>query len=209
MEIIGVAPAFAFNSMKDRPQLLWLPFETQREEATVVLRTKASPITLLPSIREIIRQIDPNLPLADPFTMEELVARNLQRERMFATLCGSFGILALLLSVIGLYGVMSYNASRRRNEIGVRLALGAVPRNVTWMVLKEAIGLTSLGLILGAPAIYYGSQLLEKELFELKPLNPILIGISLLLLASSATIAAWLPARRAAALDPSTALRNE
>jgi ABC-type antimicrobial peptide transport system permease subunit len=131
-----------------------------------------------------MRQLDPNLPLADPFTMEELVARNLQRERMFATLCGSFGILALLLSVIGLYGVMSYNASRRRNEIGVRLALGA-------------------------PAIYYGSQFLEKELFELKPLNPILIGISLLLLASSATIAAWLPARRAASLDPATALRQE
>lgn len=209
MEIIGVAPAFAFNSMKERPHLLWLPFETQKEEATVVLRTKANPSALLPSIREIMRQLDPNLPLADPFTMEELVARNLKRERMFATLCGSFGILALLLSVIGLYGVMSYNASRRRNEIGVRLALGAVPRNVIWMVLKEAIGLTTLGLILGAPAIYYGSKFLEKELFELKPLNPILIGISLLLLASSATIAAWLPARRAAALDPATALRQE
>jgi predicted permease len=209
MEIIGIAPAFAFNSMKERPHLLWLPFEIQREEATVVLRTKSNPAALLPSIREIIRQIDPNLPLADPFTMEELVARNLQREHMFATLCGSFGILALLLSAIGLYGVMSYNASRRRNEIGVRLALGAEPHNVVWMVLKEALGLTLLGFALSAPAIYYGSRFLEKELFELKPLNPTLILISVSILGLAATLAAWLPARRASRLDPSSALRQE
>lgn len=82
------------------------------------------------------------------------------------------------------------------------------PHNVIWLVLKEALALTAIGLVLGAPAIYFGSRFLEKELFELKPLNPILIGASLLLLATAATIAAWIPARRAASLDPASALRQ-
>ena len=189
IEVIGVSQAIAFNSMKDRPHVVWLPFDNKNQQATVVLRTKASPASILPAIRQTLLDLDRNLPMAEVFTMEELMSRNLRRERMFATLCGSFGILALLLSVIGLYGVMSYNASRRKTEIGVRLALGAEPKNVIWMVLREAIGLTALGLLLGAPAIYYGSQFLEKELFQLKPLNPLLITISILLLAGSATIA--------------------
>lgn len=209
IEIIGVTPSIAFNSMKDRPHVMWLPFDSAAQDVTVVVKTKASPSQMIPAMREAVQKLSRDLPLVDPFTMEELVARNLQRERMFATLCGSFGVLALLLSVVGLYGVMSYNASRRKTEIGVRLALGAEPGDVTWMVLREAVGLTALGLALGAPALYFGSQFVEKELFELKPLNPLLISISILMLAGAALVASWLPARRAAALDPSTALRQD
>lgn len=209
IEIIGVAPAFAFNSMKERPQVVWLPFNAEAQEATVVIRTKSNPRAVLASIRAAVQELDRNLPMVDVYTMEELVARNLKRERMFATLCGSIGLLALLLSVVGLYGVMSYNASRRRTEIGVRLALGAERQSVIWLVLKEALFLTMLGLAAGAPAIYYGSRFLEKELFNLKPLDPVLIAVSTLLLAGSATFAAWLPAQRAASLDPATALRQD
>lgn len=208
MEVVGVTPPMAFNSMKDRPQVVWIPFDPKAEEATVVLRTKSSPRAILPAIQATLADIDRNLPLIEVFTMEEQMSKNLQRERMFATLCSTFGILAILLSVIGLYGVMSYNASRRRNEIGVRLALGAEPHNVVWMVLKEAIALTLLGLTLAAPAIYFGSRFLEKELFELKPLNPLLLFVSVLLLATAAILAAWVPAHRAASLDPATALRQ-
>jgi len=186
-----------------------LPFNPKTDEATVVLRTKASPNSIFPAIKSAVEGIDSKPPLVAPFTMEQLMSRNLKRERMFATLCGSFGILALLLSVIGLYGVMSYNTSRRRTEIGVRLALGAEPGGVAWMVLREAIVLTSCGLLLGAPATYLGSSYLEKELFELKPLDPVLIATSILILATSAALASWLPARRAAALDPATALRRD
>lgn len=209
IEIVGVAAAIAFNSMKDRPMVVWLPFQTKTQEATVVLRTRSSPSSVLPAIQRTLESIDRNLPMVDPFTMEQLMSRNLQRERMFASLCGSFGVLALLLSVIGLYGVMSYNTSRRRTEIGVRLALGAEPGNVVWMVLREAVALTAAGVLLGSPAIYYASSYLEKELFEMKPLDPVRLSVSLLLLAGSATLAAWLPASRAAALDPATALRRE
>lgn len=128
---------------------------------------------------------------------------------MFATLCGSFGVLAMVLSVVGLYGVMSYNASRRKNEIGVRLALGADRGDVLWMVLREALGLTLIGMTIGSPAIYFGAQYLAKELFELKPLDPVLLGISVALLVGAAMVAALVPARRAAGMDPAMALRQD
>jgi predicted permease len=209
VEVIGVAPAIAFNSMKERPYVIWRPFELDAGQATVVLKTKGSPAAVLPAVRQMMTKMDENLPMKDVFTMEQLIARNMKREEMFATLCGSFGVLAMVLSVVGLYGVMSYNASRRKNEIGVRLALGADRGDVMWMVLREALGLTLIGMAIGSPAIYFGAQYLEKELFELKPLDPVLLGTSVALLVGAATIAALLPARRAAGMDPAMALRQD
>lgn len=209
IEVIGITPSLNFNSMKDRPYVVWRPFDGGANTTTVVLRTKANPLSVLPQVRQAVTALDRNLPLAEPFSMDQLVRRNLQRETMFASLCGSFGVLALLLSVIGLYGVMAYNTSRRRNEIGVRLALGAERSNVIWMVLREAILLTALGLGVGAPAIYFGAQYIESELHQLKALNPWLLSFSVGLLLVAALFAAFVPARRAGGLDPATALRQD
>jgi ABC-type antimicrobial peptide transport system permease subunit len=109
-----------------------------------------------------MRGIDRSLPLVDLVTMEEQIAKALLRERMFATLCGGFGIIAIALSVVGLYGVMAYATSRRRGEIGVRLALGAQPRTVLLMVLREGLTLAVAGIVLGMPIAWLGAKYAEK-----------------------------------------------
>lgn len=209
-EIVGIAPSLAYGNLTYRPQVAWRPIDLKRsDEAQILVRTVISPAAILPAIRETIRRIDPNLPLVDPITIEGQIAKGLQRERMFATLCSAFGILALILSAVGLYGVMSYNANRRRNEIGVRLALGAKPGDVVRMVVHEGLLLTMLGLALGAPAIYYGSQYIQKIDKEWKTVDAPVLAVALVALAITAAVAAWLPARRASRLDPMSALRQD
>jgi ABC-type antimicrobial peptide transport system permease subunit len=155
-----------------------------------------------------MRQIDANLPLVDVITMEEQISKGLQRERMFATLCSGFGILALVLSVVGLYGVVAYNTARRSGEIGVRLALGALPGQVVAMILREGMALALAGLLMGLPIVWLGARYLEKELFQMKPLEPlsILLASGVLLLAALAAVG--IPALRASAIQPAQTLRQ-
>ena len=126
-EIVGITPSMASNSIKERPFAVWVPMEPDRVEATVVLRTSAPPQAVLTAVRQAMEEIDRNLPMVDVITMEEQISKVLQRERMFAILCGGLGLLALILSVVGLYGVTWYSTSRRRAEIGVRLRAGRRP----------------------------------------------------------------------------------
>ena len=141
--------------------------------------------------------------------MEEQIAKILQRERMFATLCGGFGILALLLTVVGLYGVMAYNMSRRSQEIGVRLALGALPNDVLVMVLREGLLLAAAGMATGVPLVWLGAKYVEKELYEMKPLEPLSFALTLGVLLAASLFAAGLPALRASRLQPLQTLRQE
>lgn len=206
-EIVGIAPVIA-ASMKDRPYVVWLPF-ANTPEATVVLRTSQPPQAVLPAIRQTMNELDRNLPMVDTITMDEQISKGLQRERMFATLCNGFGILALVLSVVGLYGVISYNTSRRRGEIGVRLALGARPQNVVSLILREGLGMAVLGILLGVSFVWLGDKYLQKELTNMKPLDPLSLILSLGVLLLAAFFAAGLPALRASTLDPAETLRRE
>lgn len=208
-EIIGIAPAIAATSMKERPFTVWLPLGKDADEVTVVLRTSERPQIALQAVQATMRQIDRNLPLVDVRTMEEQISKTLQRERMFATLCDSFGILALVLSVVGLYGLMAYNTSRRQGEIGVRLALGAMRRDVLMMVLREGLRVAALGLLIGTPLVWLGAKYVQKELFQMKPLEPTSVLAALGILLTAALIAVALPAIRASALRPMDALRQE
>ena len=208
-EIVGIAPAFAATSMKERPYAVWVPFKKDGPDATVAVRTSQPPQAALPQIRRTMREIDGNLPMVDVITMEEQIDKGLQRERMFATLCGGFGILAVALSVVGLYGVMAYSTSRRRSEIGVRLALGALPRNVLSMVMREGLALALAGIVLGIPVVWLGAKYAEKELFRMKVFEPdsIIAAVGILLVAALVAIGA--PAARASALQPSETLREQ
>ena len=176
-EIVGIAPVIAPTSIKERRYAVWLPIDKTSPELTVVVRTLRRPETVLSAIRKTVSEIDRNLPLVDVVTMQEQIAKGLQRERMFAILCNGFGTLALVLSVVGLYGVIAYATSRRRGEIGVRLALGAMPTDVLWMVLREGLGLATLGMLLGMPVVWLGAKYVErKELTGMKPVEPLSLG---------------------------------
>lgn len=208
-EIVGIAPAIAATSIKERPYVVWLPFANDTPEATVVLRTSQPPQLVLPAIRQTMSAVDRNLPMVDTVTMEEQISKGLQRERMFATLCNGFGILALVLSVVGLYGVIAYGASRRRGEIGVRLALGATPQDVVSMVLREGLVTAVLGILAGVPVLWLGAKYLEKELTGMKALDPVSLLVALGILLVAALAAAGIPALRASGLDPAATLRQE
>jgi ABC-type antimicrobial peptide transport system permease subunit len=140
--------------------------------------------------------------------MEEQIAGGLQRERMFATLCNGFGVLALLLSIVGLYGVMSYQTSRRRGEIGIRLALGALPRNVAVMVLRDGVTLVVVGVLAGLPVVWLGARYAEKELTHMKALDPLSLSLATGVLLAAALAAIAIPLR-ASGIQPMEMLRRE
>ncbi|HYZ87267.1 MAG TPA: FtsX-like permease family protein, partial [Bryobacteraceae bacterium] len=208
-EIVGIAPAMAVTSMKERPYAVWVPLGRDTKEAVIAVRTSHPPASVLPAIRKTMSEVDRNLPLVDVVTMEEQIAKGLHRERMFASLCGGFGILALALSGVGLYGVIAYSTSRRRAEIGLRLALGATPRNVLSMVLREGLVLVVAGIVLGLPLVWLGAKYAQKELFQMKVLEPASLITSLAILLAAALLGIGIPAARASALQPAETLREE
>ena len=207
-EVIGVARQARYSHMEEAPSVTYLPFGYGRQAAAVVIRTSVSPLTVLASVREAVREIDRDLPLVEVRTMEQQISRTLQRERLFAWLCGSFGVLAMVLCVVGLYGLMSHTTARRTPEIGVRMALGATPGDVTWKVLREAMSLTGAGLALGVPVVWYAVGLAEKHGVLVKEAAPYsTLGAAIGALAVAALVAALAPALRAAAVDPMDSLR--
>jgi ABC-type antimicrobial peptide transport system permease subunit len=187
----------------------YLPLQKGTGTVTVLLRTQVPPMTVLGAARDAVRDIDANLPLVDVFTMEQQISRTLQRERMFAWLCGSFGVLALLLCVVGLYGLMSHTTARRTPEIGIRIALGASSKAVMRQVVGEGMGLAAAGLGLGVPLAIYAAQFAQKQ--RMIPEGPIpywtlLAAVGVLVV--SAFLAVFGPALRASSVDPMRALRR-
>ena len=138
-----------------------------------------------------------------------MIEESLLRDRLMATLSGFFGLLALLLASVGLYGILSYGVASRTNEIGIRMALGAQSRNVLSLILREAVLLVLIGVAVGLPVIYAATRFAATLLFELKPTDPLSLTLAGLLLFAVAMLAAYLPARRATKVDPLVALRYE
>ncbi len=161
------------------------------------------------SLREAIRGIDPGLVVYDVRTMTEQVNGTLRQERTFAMLSLLFGALALGLCSVGLYGVTAYSVTRRTNEIGIRMALGAARTDVLWLFLRETLALVAVGVVIGTPIALACAKLIKSLLFGLTPADPASLAIALLMLAGVATVACLLPARRATKVDPMVALRYE
>jgi ABC-type antimicrobial peptide transport system permease subunit len=130
-------------------------------------------------------------------------------DRLFAGLCSGLAVVALLLACIGLYGLMAYQVARRTTEIGVRMALGATRREIAWPIVQEALRLATVGLGIGLPVALVLTQAIKKQLYGVPPYDPATLGAGAMVLLTIAALAAWLPARRAAAVDPMTALRAE
>jgi putative ABC transport system permease protein len=176
---------------------------------SVALRSAGEPLALLEPARQALRRLDPEVPLARARTMEQLFALSVARPRFYLTLLAAFAVAALVLAAIGVYGVMAFAASRRVREIGIRVALGAQRRDILRLLLAESGRLALAGIALGAAGTLAAARLLAGLLHGVGPRDPAtLLAVAVLLLGVALT-AAWLPARRAARLEPTTALRAE
>jgi ABC-type antimicrobial peptide transport system permease subunit len=176
---------------------------------TFEVKTAASLASVVPKIRAVVKAVDPDLPVLNVRTQTEQIDATLSEERGFATLTTCFGLLALLLASIGIYGVMAYTVSRRTNEIGIRMALGAQARQVLRMVLAESSVLAVIGIIAGLAAALAATRVLTSMLFGVKPTDPATFCAAAALLLLVALLSALVPAWRAATVEPITALRHE
>ena len=174
-----------------------------------VVRFSGPASSVVPQIRQTIKQVNGNLPIDEVVSLSDHIGRALVQQKLVARLASFFGLLALLLACIGLYGVMSYGVARRTNEIGIRMALGAQSRGVLWLVLREAVLLVGIGLVVGVLASLVLTKTAASLLYELKPNDPLTIVLATSLLMVVALLAGYLPARRAARVDPMVALRDE
>jgi putative ABC transport system permease protein len=210
IQIVGiVGDAKYLDLREDAPPTIYLPIAQSDEPGTTFeVHASGSPTALIAAVKEAVAQVSPRSTME--FTpLSQQVADSLTRERMLATLAGFFGALALLLAAVGLYGVLAYNVARRRNEIGIRMALGAGRPAVLSMVMREAGSLATTGLVIGTVGALAAGRLVAALLYGLQPDDPATLGAAVAVLAGVAGLAAYLPARRAARVDPMTALRDE
>jgi len=175
----------------------------------IELHVAGRPENIESAVRKTLTDIDPNLTVLKLLSFGELMARNFNQERLIARLTELFGILALILASVGLYGVTSYTVARRTNEIGVRMALGADRKNILGVVLRNAASQLGLGLAFGTPVALLGGRALEHQLYGVKSYDPIVLCVSAVVLSTCGVLAALVPARRAAKVDPMVALRYE
>ncbi len=180
-----------------------------KSAATFEVRSMVSPYALVPSMREIVREIDPNMPMYGVMTQTDQIETSLRTERLFARLAALLGGVAVLLSAIGLYGLLAYGVARRTPEIGLRMALGAERTLVRWMILRESLILAAVGLLLGIPAALVGARVLQSMLFGLAPTDPATIAVAALSMLVLAVLAGYIPAQRASRVDPMVALRAD
>jgi ABC-type antimicrobial peptide transport system permease subunit len=214
MEIIGVSRDARGEDLRGPVERrFYMPFAQTSQQSTAVVmfivRTVGDPTHINDAVRKSIADFSPNLVVIWVRTMNTLVDGSLSTAILIARLCGFFGLLALLLACIGLYGVMTYSVNGRTREIGVRMAMGAPRALVLWMVLRETLVLTALGLAIGIPAALVASRLLRSMLFGLSPADPGSLLLVCLVLCAVASLAGFIPARRAASVDPLIALRYE
>jgi putative ABC transport system permease protein len=176
---------------------------------TVVARTSSDPRALLPAIRRIVREVDPEQPIYNVRTMDELISGSVADRRFQMLLLAGFAATALLLAIIGVYGVMSYTVGQRTREIGVRMALGAEPRDLSRDIVKESLILALIATAAGVPLALAFSRLLSASLFGVGSIDPWTYAATITILVSTTVLAAFVPAKRAASVDPTVALRAE
>jgi ABC-type antimicrobial peptide transport system permease subunit len=193
--------------------MVFLPVLQMRGDAAYVweleLRTAGDPRSAATEVRSALAGIDKGLPATKLKTLSEQVDDSLDQERTISQLSSVFGLLALTLACVGLYGVMAYRVARRTSEMGIRMALGAGSSDMLWMVLREALLLVLAGIAMGIPAAIGAGHLISSLLFGLTPSDPVTISLATLLLVAVAVLAGYLPARRASRVDPMVALRYE
>ncbi|HKQ73674.1 MAG TPA: ABC transporter permease [Blastocatellia bacterium] len=212
-EIVGVVKDARNRNLREADaRTIYMPITQARDRLgrlTLAVRAEGKPTELTGAISNELRAIDPDIFLTNIVTLNEQVDQSLLQERLVATLSLFFGLLALSLACLGLYGVMSYDVARRTREIGVRMALGASAQRVVGLVMRQTLLWVAFGVVIGLGSTLATTRWVESLLFGLKPNDPLTIGAAALTLLAVAAVAGYLPARRAARVDPLAALRHD
>jgi predicted permease len=210
--IVGVARDSKYRSVDEGPMPMAYYAAMQAPTLGTVhieVRTRGDAGAMLPVLRKVVAEANPNVPLEKPMTQQAQFEQSYTQQKMFAAMGGFFGGLAALLVATGLYGTHSFRVSRRTTEIGVRMALGATRMRVLTMVMRESLWILLAGLAAGLPLTYFAIRPLKAMLYQMSPFDPMSLAIAVIAMIAVATFAALLPARRAARLEPMQALRTE
>ena len=212
MTIVGVVKDHKYRSIDEDPiPMAWYEYAQipMVGKMDVELRVHGEPLAILPAARKVVQQIDPNLPLIRPMTQRAQYNLTISNQLLFARLAGFFGLLAIALVATGLYGTLAYRVNNRTAEIGIRMAMGARRGQVVWMILKESLILTAIGVAAGVPFAMLVGRALKTSLYGVQPLDGTSYLLAMVGVAGVALVASALPARRAASVEPLTALRME
>jgi predicted permease len=210
--IVGVVEDSKYSGVEEDPQAMaWFPYAQVGYSRTlhVELRTAGRAMAALQAVRQAVAEFAPDLALLQPRTQQAEFDRSISTEILLARLSTAFAVLAVILVTIGLYGTISYSVKRRTTEVGIRLALGAERGSVVWMILRSGILLSLLGLAMGIPLVFVSSRFLASLLYGVTPLDPLSMAGAVVGILAVALLATGIPARRAASIDPLTALRYE
>jgi ABC-type antimicrobial peptide transport system permease subunit len=200
------------NVRQDARRFLYIPVAQRRhrlERLTLAVRTAGDLARLAEPVERQVRALGSDIVVTERMTLEQQVDAALVQERLLSAVGGFFAVLALVLSAVGLYGLLAHLVGQRTSEIGIRMALGADRGAVVWMILRRSLWLVAIGVTAGIPAALLAARPLSSLLYGLAPTDPVTIAGGVAALTATALIAAYLPARRAAHIDPITALRAE
>jgi predicted permease len=212
MEIVGVVKDTKYLGLREQAvPMFFVPFYQlgRQGRMTLVARTAVDPTTVAAAVQREARALDDAMPVYGIETIARQVEASLSQERLVATLSSIFGLLALSLACIGLYGILSYTVTQRTNEIGIRLALGAQPQNVLWAVFRDSLWLVLIGIAIGVPAAVAATRLISSQLFGVEGTDLFTISSAGMVLIAVAALASYLPARQATKVDPMIAIRCE
>ena len=210
-EIVGVVEDVNDGSLRDEAGAqIYVPLtQSPWSDMTLVVRTAREPAALVPAIRQALRDVDRTQPPYDIRTLSDILEQATMTERLSASLTAAFGVMALLLTAVGIYGVMAFSVSRRKREMGLRLALGAHPGRVRGLVVAEGARLVVIGLAIGLAGALLTGRLLASSLYQLTPTDPLTLSVVTAVVLLTAGLATIVPALRAARVDPLSCLRSD
>jgi predicted permease len=212
-EIVGVVTNARYSQVRGAfPRTAYVPLTSGRSTLRGLyfhVRSPRDPLALAAAVRNTVQSLEPSLAITEMNAMSAQVGDSLWQERLFARITTAFGGLALILACIGLYGTISYGVGRRRSEIAVRMALGARHTQVLWMVLRQALALALAGVAIGVPLTLWAGSFVASQLYGLSPRDPVTLAFTAAVLTGVASLAGYLPARRAALVDPARALKSD